>query len=176
MVFVTTDLESLRPFVTLYYDSAQDGQGHGASCGAKKRTTPQARRQFPIDVRETETCYVICADLPGYGREQVAINFDDGERTLHILAKRPAAVSTSGDQPSERAASPVAAASQTAGSIGKERWLRRERPDIGATECERYIELPADAVAEQAHASLVDGVLQVEIPRQLPKRYQIQLA
>lgn len=172
MVFVTTDFEGIRPFITFCYDPAQDGPGHKAGGGSKKKMTQQVRRPFPIDVKETETYYIIYADLPGYTKEHVSINFDDGERTLHILARRSATTAMTEDRSPARTESPAS----TIGSAEKERWLRRERPDINAAECERFVELPADAVAEQACASLTDGVLRVEIPRQLPKRYQIQLS
>lgn len=177
MVFVTTDFESIRPFMTLYYDPTQDGPISKKGSGSRDKVTQQPRRPFPIDVKETATYYMIYADLPGYAKEHVSINFDDGERALHILAKRNTTTAVTGDQSPARAESPastVGSACVTAPE--KERWLRRERLDINAAECERYVELPADAVAEEAHASLTDGVLQVKIPRQLPKRYQIQLS
>lgn len=145
------------PFFTVCYEPPTEDWRKKGMLGSKK----QCRRSFPIDLKETEPNYYVYADLPGYNKDQIQIEFDDGERTLHILAKQSPTVD-SNDGASEK-------------SNLSETWLKRERPDLLATECERYVELPKDAVAEQASADLIDGVLKVTIPRQLPKRYAIQL-
>lgn len=56
-----------------------------------------------------------------------------------------------------------------------EKYLHRERAELRAINLQRHVELPRDAVAENAEASLLDGVLTIRIPRQQPKRHQIAL-
>lgn len=169
-MFLIRKFEDNTPFITLHCDAMDDdndqcrfSSDQTINIKDKKKNIRNNHCSFPIDLKETETDYVIYADLPGCTKDNVGIDFDDGERILHIITK-----------PSESSLSTPTEQNSTS-SPNIERWLRRERSTIMTGEAERYVELPKDAVAEQANASLVDGVLEVRVPRQLPKRYNIQL-
>lgn len=186
---VMRDIDNIfaTPFVRFYYTPTDDEEMMDAASPKQKCTTPCGKQanckskkscRIPIDVRESETCYEIMADLPGYPKEMIHLDFDEGDRTLHIIAKpTPASPSQEFTATTTTTADSDTASIKSNASQSKaaERWIVRERPDRTVTECERKVDLPKDAVAEQATAAFVDGVLTVRIPRQLPKKHTIAL-
>lgn len=177
------DLDSLfrtpQPLLTFYY---AEEEPKITTCGGTTKKGCQGkkcivRRQFPVDLKETMISYMVYADLPGYAKEQIHLDFDEGERTLHISARKktaPMETEQMDDAISVKSSGSTHSSSAQQ-SASAERWIRRERPD-GSGECERIIELPKDAVADAANASFVDGVLIVTIPRQPPKKHSIAFA
>lgn len=99
-----------------------------------------------IDLRETEDAYIMEADMPGMAKEDVTIEV--GEGILDVTAKK--------EQTSE---------------VEEKGYIRKER---GSMFFHRRLALPEDANTEDIKAKLVDGVLQVDIPKmkkvELPKK------
>ena len=157
MVLVPTAHRQMHPLMTLLYESSacakpckDPAADNGTPLSRQSLFASTASRPFPVDLVESVENYVIYADLPGYRREHINLDFDEGERLLHITAKHT-------DAPQDAT------------------WLHRERADVLTSDRERFIELPKDAVAEDAQASLTDGVLTVRVPRQQLKRLQINV-
>ena len=170
------------PFVRFYYTPADDDETEdstpgrqkcASACGKQQKYCNKKSARIPLDVRESEGYYEIIADLPGYAKELIHLDFDEGDRTLQIIAK-PSGATPSVEAPTADSDS-MSIKSSGSTSKGTERWIVRERLDWAVTECERKVDLPKDAVAEQATAAFVDGVLTVRIPRQLPRRHAIAL-
>jgi HSP20 family protein len=90
-----------------------------------------------MDLVETADEYLLRADLPGLGSDDVKIELDDGVLTV------------SGERRTE--------GEQTAGG-----YRRIERSSGSFS---RSLTLPAGVDAEQIKASFTDGVLEVHIPR-----------
>ncbi|KAJ3046787.1 hypothetical protein HK097_000514 [Rhizophlyctis rosea] len=91
-----------------------------------------------LDLSEQPTAYLIKVDLPGLPKEQVDIHVEEG----NIL-------SISGERKDEREES-------------GEQFYRKER---SYGKFERRVRLPVDAKLEDAKASMVDGVLRLEVPK-----------
>ena len=111
------------------------------------RSTPTAnaapRGQLwlpPVDVYETESAFVIEADLPGVHRENVDIQFDRG--ALTITGTR--------------------AATLPAREKGQLRVFVGERASGGFS---RSIRLPEHVDADKIEASYADGVLTLTVPK-----------
>ena len=92
---------------------------------------------FPVDVRETDTGYLIQAALPGVRPEDLHLQVR--ENTLQITGHI-----------------------EEAAEEHHARWLRRE---CVTGRFERTIRLPTDVEAEQAEAVLEHGVLTVRLPK-----------
>jgi HSP20 family molecular chaperone IbpA len=97
-------------------------------------------RTAPTDVVDTGTAYQIKADVPGIAKEQIDIRVNGN------------VVQISGKEQTEKNES----------SPG---YLYRERR---ATGFQRAFELPEPVVADQAKAQVVNGVLELELPKQKP--------
>ena len=91
---------------------------------------------FRIDLKETESGYTVEAELPGVKKEEVGINFSDGN--LKIAVER----------------------NETNNSDG-ENYVHRERRFVSMS---RSVYLP-DASAEGITAKLTDGVLAVTVAK-----------
>jgi len=93
---------------------------------------PQTALRSPaIDVRETDTTYVLVADLPGAAKEDVKVSIDGHKVTIAATVK--------------------AAAAQEG-----ERVLLGER---AATQYERSLKLPVEIDDQASNAKLENGVL-----------------
>lgn len=101
-----------------------------------------ARARPPMDWKETRDAHVFRMDVPGLGKEQVAVELVDG-RILRVRGGTP------GDDREAEG--------------GAVRWHRRERP--GARAFETQFRLPDDAAADEARAAMADGVLTVTVPK-----------
>ncbi len=89
------------------------------------------------DVKETDDEVVVTMDLPGMDKGDVEISVT--EDTLEVKAER-----------------------KTEKEEEKEEFHRKERT---FARCERSLKLPAEVKAEEAKASLKDGVLEVHLPK-----------
>jgi len=101
-------------------------------------------RTTDIDVAEYDDEFVVMADLPGYDREDIDVRADDGRLT--IGAERD---TTDAEHEHE--------------NIGR-RYLRRERRHESVT---RTVDLPGSVVESEATATFQNGVLTVNLPKQM---------
>lgn len=101
-----------------------------------------------LDVSEDDQAVVVRASLPGFKRDEIEIEVEDG-----VLAIR----ATHGEEREEKS----------------ERYYRKERR-FGSVS--RRIALPTTVVEDQAKAELKDGVLVLRLPKSpaaLPKKVKI---
>lgn len=105
------------------------------------RTAPAATAidegSLALDISEDQSHYIVRASLPGFAKENVEIEIDDG--VLSIAAQRTEVSEDSGEQ-----------------------FHRRERR-FGSVS--RRISLPGDVNESAATAELKDGVLTLKLPR-----------
>ena len=102
-----------------------------------------ANRPMPMmktDIRENENSYTIEVDLPGYAKEDIKVDVEDGY--LNINAK------TSSSNNEEE----------------KGKFIRRER---FSGECSRSFYIGEDVKDEDIKASFDKGILKLEIPKKL---------
>ena len=97
-------------------------------------------RPAPTDVVDTGTAYQIKAEVPGIAKDRIDIRVNGN------------VVEISGEDRSEK-------------SEKSPSYLHHERTYTGF---QRSFELPESVVAGQAKAEVVDGVLQLELPKQKP--------
>ena len=102
---------------------------------------------IPIDLIETETDYKIFAELPGFNRNQVNIEFDQSDNLIHIIAQRDETDKTNNKETDQ----------------AKSRWIQREC--FSLNKLERYIEIPKDISINDISESMKDGVWEILIPR-----------
>jgi HSP20 family protein len=93
-----------------------------------------------MDVTDTETGYKVVAEIPGIPKEKLDVRV------------RGTAVE-------------IRAEHETQTEEKEERYLRRERTYSGFY---RALELPEPVVATEAKAKVVDGILELELPKQHP--------
>ena len=119
------------------FDQANDKGGESAcSC-------------FPVDVHETDKQYVVEANLPGFGKDDVELTFQDGVLTIEAQTKR--------DEERKEG-----------------RFHVRERY-VGKVA--RSFKLPVDVDAEMVTASMKDGVLTVTLDKSdsvLPRKIAVK--
>lgn len=94
------------------------------------------RGNFRVDLKETEDSYLVEADLPGVKKENINIEYDNGNLT--ISAKRDEALEDK-----------------------KENYVRRER-HYGEFKRSLYIK---NVDENKINASFTDGVLKVTLPK-----------
>ena len=99
-----------------------------------------AFRTAPTDVVDTGTAYQIRTEVPGIAKDQIDVRVNGN--VVEISAE---------DRSEKSEKSPS--------------YLHRERTYTGF---QRSFELPESVVAGQAKAKVVDGVLQLELPKQKP--------
>lgn len=99
-------------------------------------------RSVPVDVRETDTEFVVTVDLPGYDADDIELTVTD--RQLRIDAERETDVDLETDDEAVRT-------------------VRRERT---RTTVSRSVRLPDPVDEENVEASLDGGVLTVTLPRE----------
>ena len=92
---------------------------------------------MPLDVIENENAFVVRADVPGFRKEQVALDIEKGVLTVRAEAA----------QEKEE---------------DSERYHRRERRSQSVT---RRIALPEGVVESDIAADLSDGVLTITLPK-----------
>lgn len=114
-----------------------------ASQAALDSADDSARKQLwlpPVDIYETETAFVVEADLPGVHQENVNVQFDRNALTI----------------------SGTRAATLPAREKGQLRVFSAER--LSGT-FSRSIRLPEHVDAEKIEATFTDGVLTVTVPK-----------
>jgi HSP20 family protein len=140
--FATTDLAELFDAVV--------GVPHAA-----------AAPSMPIDVSEGEDGITVTANVPGFTKEEVGVEFHEGVLTISATRAEKRAESTScGTECCKTAAKPV-------------RTLVRERP---TSSVRRALQLPERVSGEGIKADLADGVLTVTVPytpRPTPRRISV---
>ncbi|MBV8528643.1 MAG: Hsp20/alpha crystallin family protein [Candidatus Dormibacteraeota bacterium] len=124
------DLFDLQSQVDQLFQSVTGGgsrQGNGAS----------EFMNLPVDVRQSDSEFVIEASVPGFKPDEVEVTFDDGVLTIR-------------GQRTERHEA-------TQGE-----YVRRERR---VSSVYRQIGLPAEVRADEIQASFDNGVLRISVPR-----------
>lgn len=104
-----------------------------------------------VDIRENEDAYIIEAELPGYGEEDVQVSVDD--HVLHIQSKR--------EEKKEEE---------------KKEYLVRERTFSSFS---RSFSLPEHVDEEHISGEFKNGILTLTIPKseeKKPKRIEVKLA
>lgn len=104
---------------------------------------------LPLDISETDDEYIIRASLPGYKRDEITLEIDEG--VLTIGAQRSEEHEQSG-----------------------ERFHRRERRFGSVT---RRLRLPDDLGETDPNAEFADGVLTLRLQKaekRLPKRIEVR--
>jgi HSP20 family protein len=97
--------------------------------------------RLAVDIQEKDNTFVITASLPGFRKDEVSIEFEDGDLT--IAATRAEVADASGQD-----------ANVT--------WHRRERRRVNLS---RTLRMPETVNGEGISATLVDGVLTVTVPQ-----------
>ena len=101
-----------------------------------------ASRIPAVDVSETDTEYLVQADIPGFAENEVEIKVDD--QLLTISGKH------------------AEAESKTEAKEKAPAWLIRERRSASFV---RSFTLPADVEKEQIEAKVANGVLTIHLPK-----------
>ena len=99
---------------------------------------------LPLDVAETETEFVVTADLPGFKKEEITLEIESGVLTIKGITGSE----TKTDREEEAADGP--------------KYHRRERRIESVT---RSISLPEGVLEDKVTADLKDGVLTVTLPK-----------
>lgn len=106
--------------------------------------TPEAETglsTLPLDISETDTEVLVRASLPGFKRDEVSIEVDEG--MLNITAEHEESKEETGGE-------------------GEEKWVCRERSE---SRMARTVTLPAAVDQNKAKADLKDGVLTLKLPK-----------
>jgi HSP20 family protein len=106
---------------------------------------------LPIDIRQTDSEYIIEASVPGFPPEDVEVTFEDGVLTIR------------GTRQEEKE-----------DKDKKGRYVRRERRIASVF---RQVGLPAEVRADEISAGFDNGVLRITVPRAQkaqPKRIQVK--
>jgi HSP20 family protein len=102
----------------------------------------------PVDIRETDSSYVIEAELPGYDEKGIRVQMDGN--TLIIESKKD-----------EEAARDVSPKREKEGKK-EDRFIIRERQRVAFS---RSFRLPEDADTETVSAAFKNGLLNLEIKK-----------
>ncbi|XP_074579740.1 16.9 kDa class I heat shock protein 1-like [Curcuma longa] len=106
-----------------------------------------------MDWKETEAAHVLKADLPGFKKEDVKVEVEDGG-VISITAKRPR---DEKDEEEEECT-----------------WHCSERRSRDGLLRRRRFRLPEDVKAEEAKASMENGVLTLVVPKVEVKKPQVR--
>ena len=102
-----------------------------------------ARNMMKTDVRETDTTYEVDIDLPGFKKEDINVNYENGYLTIST---------SKGLDKDEK--------------DKEDNYIRRERY-AGTLSRSFYV---GDAVSEEdIHAKYEDGILKLSVPKKAPK-------
>lgn len=125
------DLFDLQSQVDQLFQSVSGGSSRQANGG------PSEFMNLPVDIRQSDSEFVIEASVPGFKPDEVEVTFDDGVLTLR-------------GQRSERHEE----------QYGE--YVRRERRQSSVY---RQIGLPAEVRADEIGATFENGVLRITVPR-----------
>ena len=132
-----------------------------------------------VDVVETDRAYVLRADVPGLGDEDLRVDVDDDARTLRVFGRRDDAEDTNANAKTKTKTKPKAKKCRRRGRQGPTRYPRlgprphdagvpRQGTTLGAFE--NTYALPPDADALAVVAAVRGGVLGVTVPKRLQRR------
>jgi HSP20 family protein len=116
----------------------------------------QLAGRFAVDVHEDGNAYIVTADLPGVTRDNVHVDIDGAVVTIGVEWKCAAPADDTTAAP---------------------KLLRGERKRTTEGRISRSFQLPVEVNSEAADAKLVDGVLELRLPKQLQataKRLTVQ--
>ncbi len=99
-------------------------------------------KMMKTDIRENDDKYIIDMDLPGYEKENISLEIEDGYLNVH------ASTSTTSDEE-------------------KEKYIRKER---FYGECSRSFYVGDAVTEEDIKASFKNGTLTVEVPKKDPHK------
>jgi HSP20 family protein len=113
------------------------------------QTPPQLRsvrtraisRTIPIDLQETDTAYIIKADVPGFKKEQIKLNAEGSINGSNVYISAKKHVTKEEDGPP---------------------YFLRERMHQNVR---RTVSFPMDIQADQIEAKCEDGVLHLNVPK-----------
>lgn len=132
---------------------------------------PMAAPSMPIDVIEREDGITVLANVPGFTRDDVAVEFHEG--VLTIAASREAAAAAPKKTDCCGSSCCTNEQSDAAAQRKPARTVVRERP---ISNVRRAISMPDRVTGEGIVAELADGVLTVTLPyaaRPTPKRISV---
>lgn len=164
---VHPSLEPMDPFGSLATLRSTMNRLFEESMLGLARFEPIARA-FPLDIRETNTEYIIEAALPGVNPEDEQITATNGTLTIQVRSDH----AQQQGEPDERKKGDKGGKGDKAPTV----YVRRERY-VG--EMSRVITLPAPIVAEEVTASYEHGVLTIHAPkaaRIAPKHVPVQVS
>ena len=119
-----------------------------------------------VDVKETDDAYVLHADVPGLGDEDLHVELDDVARTLTVFGRRDDSTSEEEKKEKNTAAADADADADPAPATHATMYHARER-HFGAFE--NTYQLPNDADASRVNADVKRGVLTVTVPKSKSK-------
>lgn len=131
---------SISPLSELFNALFEDGP---------QMSLTRSEPDLPLDISETDEEYIIRASLPGYKRDEITLEIDEGVLTLG--ARRS-------EEHEEK----------------NERFHRRERRFGSVT---RRLRLPDDLGETEPNAEFADGVLTLRLPKaekRLPRRIEVR--
>ncbi len=120
---------------------------------------PQTLR-FPIDAKETESAYVVYANLPGVSKDNIHIEIDGAQ----VKISASTATSTLKNVATNTLASSSAEAASPTAPTADETLIRRERV---TGQFERQFKLAQEIEADQVIAKLELGVLELTLPKKV---------
>ena len=103
---------------------------------------PEKSNLMKTDIKETEDSYILDIDLPGYKKEDIQVELNDGYLSIHAK--------TSNEVKDEK----------------KGKYVRRER-FMG--ECSRSFYVGDDVKEDEITASFKNGILNLEVPKVNPE-------
>lgn len=142
--------EILAPTFRLYCPASACSVG--SDCVSQGQEQPVRTVKPKIDIIEAPSHYIVRADLPGCPRDRLQVHFDE-DALLVIRAERPEADLRLGED---------------------ERW-HFDVHERSAGVYERHIRLGKDASPDAVEAKLLDGVLEVRVPRVVPVKRTIAI-
>ncbi len=123
-------------------------------------------RKSVLDIIETDTTYVVKANVPGVKTEELDIELDGRVLTFSTTVEAETPSSSDGDEVNDSVDE----------KEEKVLYLRRDRSQAAF---HQSLELPEDLQSDAIEASLEDGVLTLTIPRRAaptPQKISIQTA
>ena len=117
-----------------------------AAAPARKGAVDNRMRSMKTDIRETDDGYEVEMDLPGFKKEDVTAELNNGYLTVSATRNE------NKDEKDE-----------------KDNYIRRER---FSGSYQRSFFVGKDITQDDIHAKFEDGVLQLQIPKDVPKKVE----
>lgn len=129
-----------------------------------------AAPSMPIDVCESQDGITVTANVPGFTKDEVGVEFHEGVLTISATRAEKPAMESRGESRSESRGESCGTNCCDGASKKTSRTLVRERP---TSSVRRALHLPERVSGEGIKADLADGVLTVTVPytpRPTPRR------